>query len=369
VKYNIPFIRPSFPDSALIAEDVRSIVASNWFTNFGPFEKKFREEIKLYLGDSQIDVVTVSNATVGIDIAVRALFLGDVSRNEVLVPSFTFAAGPEVLISHGLTPVFVDIDEESWQPSLSQAEKYLERNNDFVAGILLGNSFGVGSPGIEEWEQLSSRYSLPLIIDSAAGFGSIYEDGSKVGTKGTCEVFSFHATKPFAIGEGGAITTKDKKLAAELYQLENFGYNDNKEIVSIGTNAKLEEISCAIGLRQLQGYDERINARQLLLKHLQDLVAERGNRFQSNDTKSSIPFMSLLMSNSETAGETLNSLNTAGIIARKYYSPVHKQGMIMRYAKIADSLSVTEEVYSRIISLPLHDSMTKEVIEQMADFL
>lgn len=368
MKYNIPFIKPTFPDADQVANDFRSIVESNWFTNFGPFEKKFSDSIKKYLGHPEVEAVTVSNATVGIDLAVRALFLEHEAKKEVLVPSFTFAAGPEVLISHNLVPVFIDIDKKTWQPDVEKAKKYLESHSSSVVGVLLGNSFGVGSPGVEDWERICDDYSLPLIIDSAAGFGSEYGDGSKVGTKGTCEVFSFHATKPFAIGEGGAITTKDKSLAAKLRQIENFGFNEDKVINSIGTNAKLQEISCAIGLRQLEVHDDWLKIRRGLLKNFKNEVGDKVG-FQSNDSRSTIPFISVVMKDEDSTSATLSRLNGAGIMARKYYAPLHNQSLIMKYSKRAGSLEVTEDIYSRIIALPLHNTMTEAIVKDIAEFL
>jgi len=137
------------------------------------------------------------------------LLKGD--RKKVLLPSFTFAAGAEAILRSGFEPLFIDVDRKSWQPNIEQAEQILTESDD-IAGILLCNVFGVGNTNITEWEKLASKFAKPLIIDSAAGFGSKYFDEEKVGTRGDCEIFSMHATKPFAIGEGGLVVSKNEKL-------------------------------------------------------------------------------------------------------------------------------------------------------------
>ncbi len=366
MKYKTPFIKPHFPAPELVAEDYKKIVESNWFTNFGPFETKFREATAAYVS-SDIFGVTVPNATLGLEIAVRALIEPNGEKNEVIMPSFTFIAGAEALISNGLTPVFIDINATTWQPSLSLAREYLAQNIDRVAGLLLCNVFGVGNPDIEDWDALAQEYNLPLIVDSAAGFGSLYENQTKVGSHGDCEIFSFHATKPFAIGEGGLITTKNAILADKLREMSNFGFNSSKEVAYIGTNAKLQELNAAIGLRQLENFSERLASRRESLKKYKSLLPDF--QFQQNDELSTIAFVSLKASNAKQAQNIIDTLVMNGVEARKYYKPLHTEGKLRSYTKIGSSLAMTENVYDSIISLPLHDDMNHDDIKRIADLV
>ncbi len=123
------------------------------------------------------------------------------------MPSFTFVAVAQAALWAGYRPWFIDIDADTWQPSAPSARAVLECSRDRVAGILLANVFGVGNPQVGAWEDLAAQWDLPIVIDSAAGFGSAYADGERLGGRGACEIFSFHATKPFAIGEGGALVS------------------------------------------------------------------------------------------------------------------------------------------------------------------
>ncbi|HEX5797578.1 MAG TPA: aminotransferase class I/II-fold pyridoxal phosphate-dependent enzyme, partial [Candidatus Saccharimonadales bacterium] len=198
MKYKIPFIKPELPPAEDLIDCYKQIVDSNWFSNFGPLEQKLCKNAENYIGQG-VFVTTVSNATTGLMLAIKTLMKPKPGQKQVLVPAFTFAAGPEAIIWCGLEPVFIDVNRQTWQPNLDQAQRYLQENQDQVAGILFCNIFGVGAPEIDRWENLAQEFGVPLIIDSAAGFGSEYEDGNKLGGKGDCEVFSFHVTKPFGV--------------------------------------------------------------------------------------------------------------------------------------------------------------------------
>jgi len=364
IENSIPFIKPHLPHSSELAADYEAIVASNWFTNFGPFENKFRQAAAEYL-DNNTYVTTVANATLGIDLAIRALIDRSEQGKSIIMPSFTFVAGAEAIISNGFTPVFIDINQKDLQPDIDDARNYLNRKKSDVAGILLCNIFGVGNTSIVEWEDLAKEYKIPLIIDTAAGFGSRYDETEKVGARGDCEIFSLHATKPFAIGEGGLVTSKDPELINKVRQLQNFGFGPSRKITTIGTNAKMQEINAAIGLRQLEGFEERLSVRRAVLaaykEQLPDFV------YQSNDSLSTVAFTSILAPNAERARSIHQGLINNGVEARRYYEPLHLQTEISRYALIASDLKTTEDIASRIISLPVHDNMENGVIQRIVD--
>lgn len=368
MKYKIPFIKPSFPLVGEVAEDYAKIIESNWFTNFGPYEKEFSKQAANFLADN-LFAASVSNATLGLFISIKTLFNSDGNKRKVLVPSFTFAAGPEMLILSGFTPVFIDIDKDSWQPDLKQAEEYLTNNEDSVAGILLCNIFGVGNQSVEDWEKIASSYNLPLIIDSAAGFGSMYDNNQNIGARGDCEIFSLHATKPFAVGEGGLIVSKNQELIEAVKSFENFGFNQEKKIGIVGINAKLQEFNAAIGLRQLRGFHNRLIDRRLSLEKYKERLVPVGAVFQVNDQNSTVPFVSVLMESKDLTKVILNTLNISGIEARKYYEPLHRQALLLNESEIAGSLDNTEDVYNRILSLPLHDSMSVDDIDLITNII
>lgn len=362
MSYDVPFIRPNFPDSRLVAADFDEIQESNWFTNFGPKERSFSNRIAGFVGDGT-HAITVANATLGLIALIHVrLGRGDGTRG-VVVPSFTFAAGPEAIEWCGYRPVFIDIEVDSLQPSLAGARAAVEKID--VAGILLCNSFGIGNAEIHEWEDWARGAGLPLLIDSAAGFGSAYPDGRLLGSAGDAEVFSFHATKPFAIGEGGAIVTRDAALVEQLRSFQNFGFGPERRVASLGLNAKLPELSAAIGLRQFQGFEDRLERRRAVVARYRCLLGPEW-RMPAFAELSSVCFATVVAPDVRAREEALNRLESAGIEARRYYDPIVTDQPHFVSSEIVGRLPITREITSRVMSLPVHDHMSDAIVDRIA---
>ncbi len=178
--------------------------------------------------------------------------------------------------------------------------------------------FGVGNPQISVWEELAAEWELPIVLDSAAGFGSTYADGERLGGRGACEIFSFHATKPFAVGEGGALVSRDPRLVEHAYKFQNFGLVQTRESIQLGMNGKLSEISAAIGLRQLVGLDRRLASRRKVLECYRTGMADAGVRFQDNANVASLCFASACCTSADHKAAVLGSLRRHAIEARDY---------------------------------------------------
>lgn len=370
MKYNIPFIKPAFPASKEVIEDYKQILASNWYTNFGPYEKKFAGALENFIGQD-VHVATISNATLGLMSAIQALLgKGDGSKY-VLMPSFTFIAGAQAVLWCGYKPYFVDIQEDTLQMNINQTKSILKENEGKISGILFCNAFGVGDPNISSWEDFAKQNSLPLIIDSAAGFGSKYQDGNYLGARGDCEVFSFHATKPFAIGEGGAVASRDPELIEKINSIQNFGFDQNRDGHYLGFNGKLQEINAAIGLRQLINFPERIKSRQRSLFYYQDGLKHLFDP-QVNSERSALCFATVVCRDSESRNMFAEALEVGGVEARRYYSPpIHQHDYFTqnRTQWASAPLPVTESVSSRVLSLPIHDNMKSVVLEHIVGLI
>jgi len=365
--FDVPFIRPVFPPSGVIARDVTEIVESNWFTNFGPKERLFAERVAASIGDG-MHAATFCNATVAL-VAALSVALGDPracaggARRLVVVPSFTFAAGPQSIQAVGREPLFIDVDETTLQPSVMAAAEAIASRSDQVDGILLCNSFGIGNAEIDEWEALAERYGVPLVIDSAAGYGSRYPGGGAVGSRGTCEVFSFHATKPFAIGEGGAIVSRDADLIEAARSFSNFGFADGGA-VRWGLNGKLQEINAAIGLRQMERFDEALAARRTIqARYAEVFAALRGARTVAHAELSSVCFATIVLPDESTRDAVVREARASGIEARVYYAPpVHLQPRFLNAARHG-SLPHTVDVSRRTVALPVFEGLPAHVFD------
>lgn len=363
----IPFIRPSFPGPADLADDFGEIVYSNWYTNFGPKERQFARALGAYLGPD-LHVATFANGTLAL-IAALHVTVGPGTRDRyLLMPSFTFIPVAQAALWVGYRPWFIDIDPEIWQPSVPSARSVLERSRERVAGILLTNAFGVGNPQVGAWEDLAAEWELPIVLDSAAGFGSMYPEGQRVGGRGACEIFSFHATKSFAVGEGGALVSRDPRLVEQAYHFQNFGLDGSRECTQLGMNGKLQELNAAIGLRQLVGLDRRLASRRKVFERYRAELTGVGLRFQPNAEASSLQCGSACCPSADHSSAVLASLREHAIQARNYYNPplhVHPYIVANKELTASAELPVTEDICSRIVSLPVHDDMDPDDVARV----
>jgi dTDP-4-amino-4,6-dideoxygalactose transaminase len=359
----IPFLTPRLPDPELVARDYAEIYAAGVFTNSGPFEQRFAAELAEWIGNG-VGVSVTANATSGIQLAARVLFRRD--RRHVLVASFTAPAGPLALRWSGYEPLLIDIDRASWQPDPDAAEKALVHDGDDIAGILLTTTFGAADESIGRWETMASDHGIALVIDSAPGFASTYQSGELLGARGDCEIFSFHATKTVGIGEGGAVAARNPEVVEQIDQLKNFGFDKTWRSVTPGLNAKLPEIASAMGLRQLEVLTKRLAQRRMVLGWYVEMLESLGCELQPGLMSSTPAFLSALLPSGTSRPELGRALDTAGIGWRAYFDPpVHRQPSFAR-VDVAGDLKVTDEIASRMISLPLDDEMSVTDVERVA---
>jgi dTDP-4-amino-4,6-dideoxygalactose transaminase len=362
--FAVPFIRPALPSAAELSADVAAIQQANWFSNFGPFERAFREGIEAYVGKGT-SAVTFSSATSAL-VAALTLLTPRTRRGKVVVASFTFAAGPLAVEWAGHSPYFIDIDPVSLQPSLDSAGRALADLGDQAVAVLLTTTFGVGTAEIAQWESLAGAFGVPLIIDSAAGFGSLHPDGERLGARGDCEIFSFHATKPFAIGEGGALFTRDAELAESVRSFSNFGFSGTGGATMLGMNGKLQEMNAAIGLRQLTAFETTLGLRREAGKQVVDLAMRAGLKPMPGLLDSSVCFATVLCPDEVRRDRLLTTLEANGVEARTYYSPaVHTQPHFANAEREGD-LACVNEVGRLVLSLPVHAGFTDSALERIA---
>lgn len=361
----IPFIRPSLPTAAELADDLAAIEKANWYSNFGPFELRFRAEIASYLGIETDRVVTVNNATTGLMGAVaQALPRGDMSRS-IAIASFTFAAGAHAILWHGYHPSWIDIDRHTLQPSLESFDKLHQATP--VSAILLTNTFGIANAQINSWEDRAAQLGIPLIVDSAAGFGSRHSNGELLGTSGDYEVFSFHATKPFAIGEGGAVICRTIESADKLRRFTNFAFAETGGASRIGLNGKLQELNAAIGLRQLATFEISLENRRATVQKYADAISGLPLELPPGLECSSASFAPIICETAQNAAAALSALRDAAVDARNYYSPaLHEQRGFSGLIPMV-SLTNTEEVVARSVSLPLLPDMADHELGRIVE--
>lgn len=340
--------RPHVGDRAALATRIDDLYARRWFTNDGPNVRELEERIADYVGVE--DCVAICNGTTALQIAVRAAGLS----GEVLVPAFTFVATAHALAWQGLTPVFCDVGESSHNLEPAAAEALIGEAVSGIVGVHLW-----GRPcDVAALEELARRYGLRLIFDASHAFGCSLA-GRMIGGNGDAEVFSFHATKLLNAGEGGAIVTNDRELAARARLMRNFGFAGADDVVSLGVNGKMSEIAAAMALTSLDRVDEFIEAnRRNHMTYRAGLADIAGLSLVGYDAVERHNFHHVVVEVDDSADISRDLihriLQAENVLARRYFSPgLHRmEPYRSTMPDVADRLPVTERLAARTLVLP-----------------
>jgi dTDP-4-amino-4,6-dideoxygalactose transaminase len=363
----IPFLNPELPPLEAIDRYFELSRKAGWYSNEGPCYRLFVTRAQEFLGDG-VSVVPLANCTLGLLLALHALAgRPDGLRTEVVVPSFTFPATAAAIEWAGFAPVFADVDLDSWHLDPEALEQALGERGERVAAVLACSTFGVPPTAhvTEAWERLAGKAGVPLLVDSAAGFGARDASGQRLGYQGDAEAFSFHATKPFAVGEGGAVVTRDTEFAERVRLLTNFGLGPERVVTETGLNAKLDEWHAAACLAALDRIDDVITARRRHAELMRDPLEQLGFVFQYGSEHSTWQFVPVLAPDTVARAATLARAAADGLEVRTYFDPpLHRMSAFASCARIG-SLSVTESLAARVLSLPLANNFPAEARQRV----
>lgn len=249
------YIRLSKP--AIGTEELKAIeevLDSGWIATGGGKIEEFEEKIKEYL---KVDyAVAVSSGTAALHLSLLSL---PKKPKAVIIPDFTFPATGNVVELARAKPILVDVKMSDFNIDMDDVEKHLMISNNKRV-IMPVSEFGQACD-LDRLCELSERYDVPIIEDSACSLGAKYR-GKMVGTFGCAAAFSFHATKGITTGEGGVLVTNDEKIAERARMLRNHGKDSEGRFVEHGYNYRLNEISAAIGVAQMSKIDNLIGARR-----------------------------------------------------------------------------------------------------------
>jgi dTDP-4-amino-4,6-dideoxygalactose transaminase len=364
---NIPFLKPSPVRLSGLVSELKAIEASGWFTNFGPVNARFEQEAAAQLFGGVGACLTVSNATLGLMIAIRHAIGDDKQgRRYALMPSFSFAAMPQAALWNGLTPLFCDIDENDWALSERAEEDLLVRYGAAVAVVVPYATFG-NSIDLARYDRLSKRHNVPVVVDAAASLGSQDRDGNGFGAGFSQPVvFSMHATKAFATLEGGLIYCADAAVIERLRAMANCGFAEPRIAAVPGLNAKLSEVSVLLALAKLDGLDAVIARREAVAARYRANLNECV--FQHLDgRRTAHTFMPLLLPE-RCAGrraQIMQALSDRGIGVATYFSPHLAEHPYFKKTCISGDLTVTEKIAERILVLPVSDTITMDEVDEV----
>jgi dTDP-4-amino-4,6-dideoxygalactose transaminase len=316
----------------------------------GPEVRAFETEFADYVG--AMHAIGVANGTDALTIALRAMDVGP--GDEVVVPSFTFYASAEAIPPTGATPVFCDIDPETFCVTAATVRAALTPRTKAVIAVHL---FGNVAP-IAEIEALG----VPVLEDAAQAAGSLGPDG-RPGALGTAATFSFYPSKNLgAFGDGGAVTTSDATIAERVRALRFHGSRDKETFEEVGYNSRLDELQAAVLRVQLPHLDEWADGRRAAASRYA-ASALAGLVSLPEPTAGAEPAWHLYVIRSERADELEAALRAQGIEARSYYRvPVHRQPAMA----VDLDLPGTEEAARTSLALPISPMLSAEQVQEVA---
>ncbi len=338
-------------------EDVTQLMQGVWergiMTHNGPLVQRFEKEVTDFLHVKNI--VSVVNGTIAIQLAIRALKL----KGEIITTPFTFIATISSIIWEGCTPVFVDIDAETLNMDPSKIEdKITERTCAILPVHVFGNPCD-----IEAIDTIAKKHNLKVIYDAAHAVGVNYK-GKSIFEYGDISTTSFHATKMLNTAEGGACFAVDSELHEKLKRLRFFGFDDCKNVVDDGTNAKMTEVHAAIGIANLHYLQAALDDRKEKYILYKDLLSQSSDlKFQKINEDCNYSYFPVIFPTETTLELVEKKLNAKGIYPRRYFYPsVNTFTYILPYVE----MPVSEDIAKRILCLPLYYDLTKKDIERIA---
>ena len=272
---SVPLIRPNPPRLSQAADRLRAIEESGIFSNFGPANTAFEQDMVAHMFGGEGGCMTVCNATIGLMLAVQQAIGGRPTGTKyALMPSFTFAAAAHAAMWCGLTPLFCDIDPATWTACPEHEERLIAQYGADIAVVMPYATFGFDLD-LSRYTALTARHGIPVVVDAAASLGTVSADGRGYGAgfRGLI-VYSMHATKSFSTGEGGVIYSADPAAIATLRQMCNFGFGKPRNATMPGLNAKLSEVGALLAHLRLGENDAMIAHRSALMQGYRDALPE-----------------------------------------------------------------------------------------------
>ena len=322
--------------------------------------KSFEDAFADYIGVEH--AVAVTNGTIALDLALKALRVGP--DDEVIVPAFSFIATANCVLFQGAKPVFADIDQRTFNIDPSDVnEKITARTRAIIPVHMFGQP-----ARMDPLKEIAHDHKLFLIEDAAQSHGAEY-NGHKTGSLGDVGCFSFYATKNMTTGEGGLLTTSNRDLAQKVGLLRDHGQTEKYRHTILGYNYRMTELSAAIGLVQLTKLDELNETRIKNATMLNAGIAKiRGLTTPYVEKSSRHVFYQYVVRVEDDypleRNKLADHLKERGIgTAVHYPMPIYKQPAYRTLGYDKTTCPVTEESCRRVLSLPIHPSVSEKDIQ------
>lgn len=327
---------------------------NNWLTNRGILVKELESQLAEYLNLNDCGVLAMNNGTIPLQIALRLLGKG----GQVITTPFSYVATTAGILWEHCTPVFVDIHPEYLTIDETRIEAAITPN---TTCILATHVFG-NPCNIEEIERIAQKHQLAVIYDAAHCFGVKY-NGKSVFEFGDVSTCSFHATKLFHTGEGGALFCKDSDLFQKCFYTHNFGHNGPLDFHGLGINGKLSELHAAMGLAVLPHMDHVLQERKRIVEKYDEGLSGaslKNVRIREN-TEWNYSYYPVIFDSEGELLEVEERLHKKNIFPRRYFCP--SLNTLHFVDKV--EMPISESISKRILCLPLYVDLHTEIQEEI----
>ncbi len=348
---------PSLPPLDEFIPYLRKIWENKWLTNNGEFHREFEARLAEYLGVKYVSLFT--NGMIALQVGMQALRI----TGEVITTPFTFVATTHAIHWNNCTPVFCDIEPDSFTLDPAKVESLITPRTTAIMPVHV-----YGNPcKVEELKRIADTYGLKLFYDAAHVFG-VKKDGASILNWGDLSMLSFHATKVFNTFEGGALITNDEEMKQRIDFLKNFGFADEVTVVAPGSNGKMDEFRAAYGLLQLKMVDGEIEKRhQVAIRYREALKDVPGIRCLHDlpNVHHNYSYFPILVNEAEyglSRDALYDKLKAHGIYSRRYFYPLCSDFPTYRGLPSAApvNLPVATKVAEEVLCLPMYADLSVE---------
>jgi dTDP-4-amino-4,6-dideoxygalactose transaminase len=357
--------RPFLPPLDEFREGLEEIWESRWLTNDGPILRRFTQKMCDFFETDNLCLF--NNGTLALQIALQGMGIS----GEVITTPFTFVATTHALFWNKIRPVFVDIEPEYYTIDPKKIEDAI---TPWTTAILAVHVYGHPCK-LNVLADIARRHNLKLIYDAAHVFGV------KVGNKsiadfGDLSMFSFHATKSYHSVEGGMLIFREGGLKGVFDYLKNFGFKDEFEVVMPGTNAKMNEIQALMGIQVLKYLDEIVQKRakidDLYRRRLKDVPGIRFVPALGPNIRQNHVYMPIEVDEAEfgmSSSALCEKLKQWNVHSRLYFYPLVCDYACYKSVSVKDPLTVARRAASRILTLPIYDSLEPSDVETICEII
>ncbi|MFC3414172.1 DegT/DnrJ/EryC1/StrS family aminotransferase [Algoriphagus hitonicola] len=339
----IPVTKSFLPPIKEYMAQVQRAYDNEWLTNRGELVVELEKKLTNYLQLEESKILITNNGTIPLQIALKLLGNG----GEIITTPFSYVATTSAIVWENCTPVYVDINPEYLTIDASKIEDAItEKTTCILATHVFGNPCD-----IEKIDRIAKKHNLKVIYDAAHCFGVRYK-GKSIFEYGDISTCSFHATKLFHTGEGGAVFCKDPDLFHQVYYSHNFGHNGPIAFYGLGVNGKISELNAAMGLAVLPYMDD-------ILKKRKAITAEYIKQFESQpsikllqlfrDTHWNHSYFPILFESEDALLKAEDKLKENDILPRRYFYPSLSD---LNYVK-SQSIEIANDIASRVLCLPI----------------